>query len=146
MRAAFVEQFGTNIAAILQTNLPPLITTNQQPLAASKSASQPKRPLLARMTGIFSGTRHKKPAEKSLTKADQEALGLATPELMEELLTRNIPVTREEFRELMTTRERWVQDWFLQNGPVAANRLFLVAPKPVDAAYRGESRVNLSLN
>jgi len=38
------------------------------------------------------------------------------------------------------------QDWFLQNGQIAADRLFLVAPKPVDAAYRGESRVNLSLN
>jgi len=41
---------------------------------------------------------------------------------------------------------RWVQDWLLQNGHVAADRLFLVAPKPVDAACQGESRVNLSLN
>ncbi len=146
LRAAFVEQFGTNIAAILQTNQPPLVTTNQQARAPSRSVFQPKRTLFARMAGIFSGTDHTMSAEKRLTKADREALGSATPDLMEELLTRNIPVTGDEFRQLMTTRERWVQDWFLQNGPVAADRLFLVGPKPVDAAYRGESRVNLSLN
>lgn len=66
---------------------------------------------------------------------------------MEELLAEKIQVTDEEFRQLMTARARWVQDWFLQSGQVAADdRLFLVAPKPVGAAYRGESRVNLSLN
>lgn len=65
---------------------------------------------------------------------------------MEELLAEKIQVTDEEFRQLMTSRARWVQDWFLQSGQVAADRLFLVAPKPVGAAYRGESRVNLSLN
>ena len=65
---------------------------------------------------------------------------------MEELLAGKVEVTEEEFRQLMTARARWVQEWFLQNGQVAADRLLLVAPKPVDAAYRGESRVNLSLN
>ncbi len=146
LRIAFVEQFGTNIAAILETNQPTLGTTDHQAPAASRRASEPKQTLFGRMAGIFSRAGQTISAEKRLTKADREALGSATPELIEELLTRNIPVTSEEFRQLMTTRERWVRDWFLQNGPIDPNRLFLVGSKPVDAAYRGESRVNLSLN
>ena len=47
---------------------------------------------------------------------------------------------------LMTARARWVQDWLLQSGQVAAERLLLVTPKPVDPAYQGQSRANLSLN
>ena len=46
----------------------------------------------------------------------------------------------------MTLRARWVQDWLSQNGQVAAERVLLVAPKPVDAAYQGDSRANLSLD
>ena len=70
----------------------------------------------------------------------------ATPELMELLLAEKVEVTPDEFRELMTARARWVQDWFLEKGQVAADRLLLVAPKPVDADCRGERRVNLSVN
>jgi len=29
---------------------------------------------------------------------------------------------------------------------VTAERLFLIAPKPLDAYFKGENRVNLSLN
>ena len=39
-----------------------------------------------------------------------------------------------------------VQDWLLQNGGVAAERLLLVAPKKVDASYQGQSRAILTLN
>ena len=148
LRAAFIEQFGTNISEIIQTNLARLTATNQSaPPATAKGAPKAKRSLLQQLTGVFGGgAGHKTAAEKHLTKADREALGLATPELMEELLAAKVAVTDEEFRQLMASRARWVQDWLLQNGQVAADRLLLIAPKPVDAAYRGESRVNLSLN
>jgi hypothetical protein len=46
----------------------------------------------------------------------------------------------------MIARSRWVQNWLLENGHVAPDRLLLVAPKPVDAAYQGEPRVNLSVD
>jgi hypothetical protein len=50
-----------------------------------------------------------------------------------------------EFRQLMTARSRWVQDWLVQNGQVSADRILLVAPKSLDANYQGESRAILSL-
>jgi len=146
LRAAFVAQFGTNIAEIIQTNLARLTDTNQPAATTPKPVAQPKRSLLARIAALFGAGGHKSSAEKHLSKADRQALGLATPELMELLLTEKIEVTADEFRQLMTARARWVQDWFLEKGQVAADRLFLVAPKPVDAAYQGESRVNLSVN
>jgi hypothetical protein len=83
--------------------------------------------------------------EKRLPKADRQALSLATPELMEELLAEKVPMTDDEFRQLMTARARWVQDWLVQNGQVSAERVLLVAPKSIDANYQGESRVILSL-
>jgi hypothetical protein len=144
LRMAFVAEFGTNISEIIQTNLARLSATNQ---AAADAPPKPKRSLLQRVTGLFSGgSAGSSKAGKLLSKADREALGQATPELMEELLVEKVPVNDEEFRQLMTARARWVQDWFLQKGEVAAERLLLVAPKTVDASYRGQSHVNLSLN
>jgi hypothetical protein len=147
LRGAFVERFGTNIAEVIQANLAHLTATNQPASAATKSPRRPKRSLLQRVTGIFgdSGGSTRK-AEKRLPKADREALGLATPELMEDLLAGQIPVTDEEFRQLMSARARWVQDWLVESGQIPADRLFLIVPKNADANYRGASRVNLSLN
>jgi hypothetical protein len=147
LRNAFVEHFGTNISEVIQTNLARLSTTNQPASAAAKSPPRPKRNLLQRVTSIFGGG----PAgptktEKQLPKADREALGLATPELIEILLAETVPVTDDEFRQLMTARARWTQDWLAQDGQVSADRLFLVAPKPVGGSYRGESRVTVLLN
>jgi hypothetical protein len=147
LRVAFIERFGTNIALIIQTNLARLQDTNHAAsTAAVKTAPQQERGVIARVVGFFRGIGHKTAAEKRLAKPDRLALGLATPELMEELLAEQIEVSQEEFRELMTARSRWVQDWLLQKGTIATDRLFLVAPKPVDASYQGESRVNLLLN
>ena len=144
LRAAFVERFGTNIAQIIQTNLARLTATNQP---AAAPLPRPKRSLLRRVTGIFGGgSSGKSEAEKRFSKTDRQALGQATPELMEGLLVEKVTITDEEFRRLMTRRARWVQDWLAQTGQMGGDRLLLVAPKPVDAAYRGESRVNLSLN
>jgi hypothetical protein len=69
-----------------------------------------------------------------------------TPELMETLVAGQIEVTDDDYRALMNARARWVQNWLLQNGQVANERLLLVAPQPVDGAYRGESQANLSLD
>lgn len=71
---------------------------------------------------------------------------MATPDLMATLLAEKIDVNEEEYRQLMSARARFVQDWLVQNGQVTTDRLFLLAPKPVDASYAGQSRVNLSLD
>jgi hypothetical protein len=148
LRAAFVEQFGTNISEIIQTNLARLTTqTNPPPPTAAEAAPKPKRSLLQRFTGLFTGgSSNRSKAEKRLPKADREALGFATPDLMEILLAEKIEVSGEEFTQLMSARARWVQDWLVKNGQVAADRLFLAAPKPVSTNTAGKSRVNLSVN
>jgi len=147
LRAAFVEQFGTNVAEIIQTNQARFSATNQPAApAAARVAPAPKSGLFGRVLGIFGRSGQKTAAEKNLSKADRQALGLAAPELMEALLVEKVEVSGDEFRQLMAARARWAQDWFQQNGQIAADRLFLVEPKPVDKLYQGASRVNLSLN
>jgi len=167
LRAAFTEQFGTNIAAILRTNQLAAAATNQPSgTMGAKVSGKPKQPLYRRALGWVGLDRHagkpfyqpalawvglerharKSAVEKRLTKADRLALGQAAPATMETLVAGQLPVTDENYRALMNERARWVQNWLLQNGHVAAERLLLVAPKPVDGAYRGESRANLSLD
>ena len=69
---------------------------------------------------------------------------LTVPE-METRIVDKIAVTPDEFRALMQGRADQVQKYLLQTGQVAAERLFIIAPKPVDATYQGHSRVDLSL-
>jgi hypothetical protein len=143
LRAMFVEQFGTNISGIIQTNLARLMATNQP---AATTAPKPKRSLVERLTGLFGAdSTGPSKAEKRLPKADREALGLATPELMEELLAERVQVSEDELRRLMSARAGWVQDWLVQTGHVAADRVLVEAPKPLGTNYQGQRRVMLSL-
>ncbi|MCZ7634833.1 MAG: DUF748 domain-containing protein [Verrucomicrobia bacterium] len=154
LRAEFVERFGTNLTAILQTNAlaqaraatsAPEDQTRPEPRPEAKPKPKAKRGFLG--LGLFGGGRPKpSPIEKRLGKADRAALDELTPELMESLLARHIEVTEDEFRALMAARARWVQDQLLRSGAVTTDRLFLTAPKPTGPAAAGQSRVNLSLN
>ena len=56
-----------------------------------------------------------------------------------------IEVTPGDFDALRQARADSVQKYLLQNGQVGAERMFIVAPKPVDSSYQGQSRVDLSL-
>jgi len=56
-----------------------------------------------------------------------------------------IAVTPDDFRALMEARADRVQQYLLQTGQVGAERMFIIAPKPVDPSYQGQSRVDLSL-
>ena len=131
---------------IIQTNLARLTATNPLATAAAKAAPKPKRSLLQRLTALFAGdTSGKTKAEKRLPEADRQALGLATPELLENLLAERVEVSDNQLRELMTARARWAQDWLVQTGHVSADRVFLAAPKSLEASYQAASRVSLSL-
>ncbi len=114
----------------------------------SRPAAKPKLSLYQRALALVGLGPHarRSPAEKHLPKADRLALQQATPELMETLLAGQTDVTPDDYRVLMNARARWVENWLPQNGQVANERLLLVAPKPVDEAYRGESQANLSLD
>ena len=149
LRAAFAEKFGTNIAAILRTNQLALAATNQPGgTVVVKPAAKPEPPLYRRALALLGLGPHarKSPAEKHLPKADRLALQQATPELMETLVAGQIAVADDDYRALMNARARWVQNWLLENGQVANERLLLVAPRSVDGAYRGESQAKLSLD
>jgi hypothetical protein len=69
-----------------------------------------------------------------LTLADAEARIIET-----------IEVTPDDFRALMQARADRVQKYLLQTGQVGAERMFIIAPKPVDPSYQGQSRADLSL-
>lgn len=157
LRERFVEQFGTNIAAILQTNALFIAATNAAAAGGTnvtarttQARTAEKRNLIQRLLawvglgGIFDGK--KSAAEKKLSKTDRAVLGRATPEVMEVLLCEKIQVSADDFGRLMKARAQWVREQLLKSGEIAADRLLVVPPKPVDASYRGESRVNLSLN
>ncbi|HEY0550258.1 MAG TPA: hypothetical protein VGF13_11710, partial [Verrucomicrobiae bacterium] len=65
---------------------------------------------------------------------------------MEIELHTHLAATAEEMRALMQERAQSVQRALLQTEKVAAERLFIFAPPAGDAASKGQSRVNLSLN
>ena len=70
---------------------------------------------------------------------------ITLPEMEAKLLER-VKVEENELRELMQKRSQSVQAFLLKTEKVTAERLFIITPKPIDAAYRGESKVNLLLN
>jgi hypothetical protein len=65
---------------------------------------------------------------------------------MENELHAAVKITDTDLLELMEERARKVRDYMLNPGNIAPERLFLIAPKPLDSTSHGESRVNLSLN
>jgi hypothetical protein len=65
---------------------------------------------------------------------------------MEAQLAQRIDITGDDFHELMQKRADEVQAYLLKTGKIAGERLFVIAPKKVDASFRGDDRVNLSLD
>jgi len=69
----------------------------------------------------------------------------AGDEMEQRLLTAS-PASDDDLRELMQQRSEAVQKFLLSSGKVTAERLFLVAPKPIDPAAKGLPRASFSLN
>jgi hypothetical protein len=65
---------------------------------------------------------------------------------MEAKLLSRVKVEDNELRDLMQQRAQSVQAFLLKTEKVTAERLFIIAPKALDDAYRGESKVDLLLN
>ena len=103
-------------------------------------------------------TRHKPGAKPAPKAGSPAAAALSAPpsvpqtraelELadMEDQLVQKTEVTGDDFRDLMQQRAGQVQAYLLKTQKVTGERLFIMAPKPVDAASTGEDRVNLSLD
>jgi hypothetical protein len=65
---------------------------------------------------------------------------------MEAQLALKIEITGDDYRDLMQKRANQVQAYLLKTGKVTGERLFVTAPKAVNESFKGEDRVNLSLD
>jgi hypothetical protein len=65
---------------------------------------------------------------------------------MEDQLAQKIEITNDDFRNLMQKRANQVQAYLLKTGRVTGERLFVTAPKPLNESFKGDDRVNLSLD
>ena len=64
---------------------------------------------------------------------------------MEQRLLAKVQVTDDELRGLAQARARTAQGGLLESGQIPAQRVFILAPKPINPAAAGEARVNFSL-
>jgi len=83
----------------------------------------------------------KRPSPLPAFEADDEILAQMEKELREAM-----KITDADLVDLMEERARKVKGYLLDPGNVAPERLFLIAPKPLDSTSKGEPRANLSLN
>ena len=65
---------------------------------------------------------------------------------MEEQLMQKIEISKDDFRQLMQDRANQVQSYLIKTGKVTADRLFITVPKPIQPNFKGEDKVNLSLD
>ncbi len=105
-------------------------------------ANPPKRVAIVRRTPATSASKTPgaQPIAKELTPSEAELAD------MEDQLAKRIQITDDDLRDLMQARANKVQGYLLQTGKVTAERLFIIAPKPVEATTKGQSRVTLSLD
>ncbi|MCX6905715.1 MAG: hypothetical protein NTW03_19990, partial [Verrucomicrobia bacterium] len=89
------------------------------------------------------------PGKINPTEASGPAAALAAEMPLEDIETRlssQLTVTDDELRSLMQERAKKVEAHLIQTGQIAPERVFRLAPKPFGQGYKGETRVNLSLN
>jgi len=123
-------------------------------LAALPAENRGNRGSALLMTQESAGTKTTAPRKVASAGAPAVAAQPAVPltraqlELadMEDQLVRKIEVTTDDFRDLMQQRANQVQAYLLKTQKVTGERLFIMTPKPVDAATKGQDRVNLSLD
>lgn len=168
IKRAFVKAFGTNPPSITASNnsTVALPIIDPPPAPAPKPAPRPQIQLHGATTlvptttpkpGTNANSRPettrrmipapKRPEAVTIAKApplpDLSGYSLAD---MEAGLLGQITITDGELRALMQERARQVESYLLKTEKVTAERVFLIAPKPIDASFKGENRANLSLN
>ncbi len=148
LRAAVTASFGTNLTeavADLRSSL-----TNQ--LASASLAEAHPHPWYQTVLIPFQGKDSPAAVARRQAKADAELLkqnpelGNLNSDLMEKLLAAKVEVPPAQFIELIKQRTEAVREQLLKSTELTEDRLSIVAPKPLKEGYRGEARVNLSLN
>jgi hypothetical protein len=123
--AAMPKYNGTERGSSLLMNpKKPVVKTSSSSTAtaATTAGGAPRRPI------------------ESMTRTELELMD------MEDQLVRRMVITGDDWIELMHRRAMAVQAYLLKSGQVTDERVFIIAPKTVDASFKGEDRVNLSLN
>ncbi|MHC1767729.1 MAG: DUF748 domain-containing protein [Verrucomicrobiia bacterium] len=149
LRAAVVARFGTNLAQAVRE------VAERAALATSSMARKSPQPpgLMKRVASLFKPATQRAAIRQAYRTSKADALlRQQNPELamlsaddMEMLLAAKTEIPPDDLRRIMEERAKAVQS-FLLSGGVNVERLFLLAPKPVDAAYKGGAKANLSLN
>ncbi len=142
----------TQVMSATPTNAPSLTTARAEPRAETASShgaslllrhsTESPLPVQKKMempaTAVMESTN-----QPAATEPVAQQIDLST---MEAELTKRIVITDDDLRDLMKARADRVQAYLLQTGKVTAERIFVTAPKPVDATAKGEPRVKMSLD
>lgn len=157
LRAMIAETFGTNLnQAIAEMKAVMTNTASGAASGAQSSTTAQKQKWYKKLTKTvmvpFQGKSSPEAAARRQAKADA-ALLKGNPELatlsagtMEALLASKVEVPQDNLLQLMKARAEAAHAALLGSGELAEDRVLLVAPKPIKEGYRGEARVELSLN
>jgi len=135
-------------AAAAATNAPAAPATTRPGVGQSTEIAKGATQLVQASSGMASGkaTPPNPPAGSNAAPAKPKSEhDLVLDELEQRLMTA-APATDDDLRELMQQRSLSVQKFLLDSGKVTAERLFPVAPKPVDPAVKGMARATFSLD
>jgi hypothetical protein len=128
--------FVTRISASRTAQIP--VSKAEADWAQMSTKGNAMFPMLYRATPL-------RDAEAGQQKAGEKLSHELTLADMEAKLIEEIEVTDNDFQTLIRDRGNKVQNALLQTGKVNTERLFILASKPVDPSYRGQSGVALSL-
>jgi hypothetical protein len=163
LRAEFVRVYGTNwtdaladLQVAAQTNIG-MASISGHTNRPSSTTVKPKSKLQLALQVVASwnpfekknsptGAARRQAISDARLLRENPALATLSPDLMEHLLAVKTEVPAEVFIALMKARTQAVQEEMLRSGEIQADRIFLVAPKPVGAGFQGQARSSLSLN
>ncbi len=159
LQKLYVRTFGTNLPAPASSNATPAAAAPPPQLASAPSrgrangvmrggellmrnkTAKPGPPVVAASSPSPASPSQPSPAAASAPS------GPAAPDVaqMEKRLLAEIPVTGDELRALMQARARAVESALTESGQIPPQRLFILAPRPVNQTAKGETRANFSL-
>ena len=157
LRARITEKFGTNLnQAIREMKAAMTNTASGSASESESSATGQKQKWYKKMSKTVlipfqkknspeAAARRQAKADTALLKENPE-LGALSGNAMEILLASKLEVPQGHLLKLMKDRAEAAHTALLNGGELAEDRVLLVAPKPMKEGYRGEARVELSLN
>ena len=153
LRAAVVEKFGTNLNVAIQEMRAMLTNTASGSASGSESsATARKEKWYKKVLVPFQKKDSPEAIARRQAKADAELLkqnpelGGLSAQIMENLLASKVDVPPDAFLKLMKARAEAAHTALVQGGELGEDRVLLIAPRPMKEGYKGEARVDLSLN